>query len=186
MHADHFLKHFFAVIANVHAELLAPGPLSHIIRCGQLNWVEVNGQELTMASTSTSAVLRSSHVNFTCPIILCTHLLTDFISCSNMLPHQGASSKLNFHLMPSFARYLVSSGCFIISLRVFATALNTSHCLTLIFWATPSGPAKHSRHLQREFKMYCMSIQVNKHIHTLLLVTPWLRTINGPALSTSV
>ena len=140
MHVDHFLKHFFAVIANVHVELLVPRPLSCIVRCGQLNWVEVNGQELTMASASTSAV---SYVNFACPIVLCTHLLTDSISCSNMLPHQGASYKLNFHLMPTFARYLVSSGCFIISLRVFATALNASHCLTLIFWAAPSGSAKH-------------------------------------------
>ena len=88
MHADHFLKHFFAVIANVHVELLVPAPLSCIIRCGQLNWVEVNGQELTMASASTSAVLRSSYVNFACPIILDTHLLTDSISCSNMLSHK--------------------------------------------------------------------------------------------------
>ena len=123
----------------------------------QLNWFEANGQELTMASTSTSTMLMLSYVNFACPIILYIHLLTEFISCSNMPPHQGASSKLNFHLMPTFARHLVSSGCFIISLRVFATALNASHCLTLIFWAAPSGPAKHSRHLQHEFKIYCTS-----------------------------
>ena len=75
MHADHFLKHFFAVITNVHVELLAPVPLSYIIRCEQLNWVEVNGQELTMASTSTSAVLRSSYVNFACPSYLVYTLL---------------------------------------------------------------------------------------------------------------
>ena len=145
----------------------------------------MSGRELIKASTSTSAVFSSSYENLACPIILRRHLFIDLTSRSNKPPHQGAFSKLNVHVTPTSARYLVNSGCFTISLRVLAAALNVLPLSDTNFWGRPLLAVKRFRHLMNvmvdmsKTRSRCtarVTQQVNKHIQALQLllsVTPW-------------
>ena len=126
------------------------------------------------ASTSVTAVMRSSYINLARPIIFLRTI------CSKNPPHQGVRSMLNIHSTPLPERYCLTSSCCMIALIVQAAALNALNVFPL------SDTICFGKHLRAEnrFKlrmkaevvksgtistwMACNMQQVYKHIQTLL------------------
>ena len=70
----------------------------------------VRGRELTIISTSVTAIVNSSKVNIPFPIVFLRQCLTNFTNLSKIPPHHGAFSKLKVHWTRISVKYSCTSG----------------------------------------------------------------------------